>query len=88
VLEYKYEMDVSNLETNSDIYSILKTTIGNFFIDYLQLQNRVKTKVLLHNRDRSLRISHSYIFILITNHIINKTINKYIFLIYVNLSTK
>jgi hypothetical protein len=63
VLEYKYEMDVSNFETHSDIYSILKTTFGNFFIDYLQLQNPVKTKVLVHNRDRSLRIYiHTYLF--------------------------
>ena len=54
-----------------------------FFIDNLQLQNHVKTKLLVHNRDRSLRISHSSIFILIINHIINKTINKYIILIYI-----
>jgi hypothetical protein len=51
-----------------------------FFIGNLQLQNHVKTKVLVHNMDHLLRISHySSIFNLIINHIINKTINKYIF---------
>jgi hypothetical protein len=50
-----------------------------FFIGNLQLRNHVKTKILVHNRDSSLRISHSSIFILIINDIINKTINKYIF---------
>jgi hypothetical protein len=57
-----------------------------FFIDNLQLKNHVKTKVLVHNRDSWLRILHPSIFILIINHIINKTINKYIFLIYIHLS--
>jgi hypothetical protein len=49
-----------------------------FFIENLQLRNHVKTKILVHNRDSSLRISHSSIFILTINHIINKTIDKYI----------
>jgi hypothetical protein len=44
-----------------------------FFIDNLQLQNHVRNTVLVHNRDRSLRISHSSIFILkyMTNILIN-----------------
>jgi hypothetical protein len=50
-----------------------------FFIGIFPLKNHVKTKVLVHNRDSSLIISYSYIFILIINHIMNKTINKYIF---------
>jgi hypothetical protein len=50
-----------------------------FFIGNLQLRNHVKIKILVHHRDSSLRISHSSIFILIINHIINKTINKDIF---------
>jgi hypothetical protein len=59
------------------------------FIANLQLQNHhVKTKVLVHNRDSSLIISHSSIFILIINHIINKTINKYILNIYTHLLNK
>jgi hypothetical protein len=48
---------------------IWKTTFTYFLIDILQLQNHVKTKVLVHKRDRSLRISHSSIFILIINYI-------------------
>jgi hypothetical protein len=51
------------------------------FIDNLQLQNHVKTKVLVYNKSRQRllikNISHSSIFILMINHIINKTINKY-----------
>jgi hypothetical protein len=50
-----------------------------FFIGNLLLRNHVKTKILVQNRDSSLRISHASIFILIINHIINKTINKYTF---------
>jgi hypothetical protein len=50
-----------------------------FFIDNLRLQNHVKTKVLLHNSNRSLRISHSSMFILIINYIINKTIKSFKF---------
>jgi hypothetical protein len=50
-----------------------------FFIDNLQLQNHVKTKVLVHNRNHSLRISHSSMFILIINHIINKTVKSFKF---------
>jgi hypothetical protein len=51
------------------------------FFDSLQLQNHVKTKVLVHNKSthRSLIKNISFIHILIINHIINKTINKYIF---------
>jgi hypothetical protein len=56
--------------------------LSNFFIGNLQLRNHVKTKILVHNRDSSLKISHSSIFILI---IINKTINKYIFIIKINI---
>jgi hypothetical protein len=60
-----------------------------FFIGNLQLRNHVKIKILVHRRDSSLRISHSSIFILIINHIINKTINKDIFeYIYTHLSNK
>jgi hypothetical protein len=50
------------------IYLIGRQHLPIFFIDNLQLENHVKTKVLLHNRDHSLRISHSSIFILIINH--------------------
>jgi hypothetical protein len=45
VLEYEYEMDVSNSDIHSDIYSIWM-----FFIDNLPLQNHVKTKVLAYNK--------------------------------------
>jgi hypothetical protein len=55
-----------------------------FFIDELRLQNH---KVLVHNKDRSLKISQSSLFILINSFIINKTINKNIFLIYIHYQT-
>jgi hypothetical protein len=87
VFEYEYKTDVSNSDTHSDIYSIWRQHLPIFFIGNLQLQNHVKTKILVHNRDSSLRISHSSIFILIINHIINKTINKYIFWIYIYIYT-
>jgi hypothetical protein len=50
-----------------------------FIIDNLQLQNHVKTKVLVHNTNNSLRISQSSMFISIINHIINKTIKSFKF---------
>jgi hypothetical protein len=60
-----------------------------FFIANLQLQNHVKAKVLVHNRDRSLRISHSSMFILIINHIIKILVNTFLNIyIYTHLSTK
>jgi hypothetical protein len=83
VLEYKYKMDVLISETHSNSYRFGTQHLLIFFIHNLQLQNYVETKVLVRNRDRSLRISLSSIFILIINHIINKIINKYIFLIFI-----
>jgi hypothetical protein len=81
VLEYEYKTDVSNSDTGQHL--------PIFFIGNLQLQNNVNTKVLVHNRNRSLRISHSSIFILIINHMTNKTIIKYILKkIYTHLSNK
>jgi hypothetical protein len=60
-----------------------------FFIGNLQLRDHVKIIVLVHNRDLSVRISHSFIFILFIYHIINKTIIQYIFkYIYTHLSNK
>jgi hypothetical protein len=59
-----------------------------FFIGNLTIRNNVKTKILVHNRDSSLRTSHSSTFILIINHIIYKTINKCILNIYTQLSNK
>jgi hypothetical protein len=56
-----------------------------FFIGNLQLQNHAKTKILVHNIDSSLRISHSIVFILTINYIINKTINKYIWKLYIHI---
>jgi hypothetical protein len=87
VLEYKYKIDVSNSKTHSDILD-LEDNIYHFLINNLQIQNPSKTTVLVQNRDCSLRISHSSIFILIINHITNKIINKDIFLIYIHLSNK
>jgi hypothetical protein len=81
-LEYEYKTQVSNSETHSDICSIGRQHLPIFFNDNSQLQNHVKAILLVHNRDNQLRISHSSIFILIINHVINKTFNKYIFLIY------
>jgi hypothetical protein len=57
----------------------------SIFIGNLQLRNHVKSEILVHNRDSSLRISYSSIFILIINHIINKTIKNNI---YTHLSNK
>jgi hypothetical protein len=50
-------------------FAPLRQRLPIFFIGNLQLQNRVKTKVLVHN---SLRVSHSSIFILIISYIIKK----------------
>jgi hypothetical protein len=85
VLEYKCKRDFSNSDTHSDIHPIWKTT---FIIGNLQLRNHVKTKILVHHRYSSLRISHSSIFMVIINHILNKTINKYISNIYTHLFNK
>jgi hypothetical protein len=85
VLEYEYKTDFSNSDTHSDIHSIRETT---FIIGNLQLRNHVKTKILVHHIYSSLRISHSSIFMVIINHILNKTINKYISNIYTHLFNK
>jgi hypothetical protein len=65
VLECEYKMDVSNSETHLDSTQFGREHLPFLFIGNLQIQNHVKTKVLVHNRDRSLRISHLSIFILI-----------------------
>jgi hypothetical protein len=98
LLEYEYEFECSRIRIENRCFEFGNTfgylldsedNIYQFFIENLLLQNHVKTKVLVHNRDRSLRISHSSIFILIINHIINKIIIKYILkYIYAHLLNK
>jgi hypothetical protein len=80
VLEYKCKRDFSNSDTHSDIHPIWKTT---FIIGNLQLRNHVKTKILVHHIYSSLRISHSSIFILIINAMINKLLINTYFSIYI-----
>jgi hypothetical protein len=75
----KNKMNVSNSETYLEFTRFGRLYLPIFFIDNLQSHNHVKTKLLVHKRDCSLRLSHSSVFILIINHIINKIIYKYIF---------
>jgi hypothetical protein len=79
-IEYQYKLDVSfgyllDLEHNIYQFSLLKIYI--------------KIKVLVHNIDHSLRISHFSIFILIINYIMNKIVNNTIFkYIYIHTFAK
>jgi hypothetical protein len=71
VLKYKYKYKCKTDFSNS-IHIRISTWFGRqhlpiLFIGNLQIQNQVKTKVLVHNRDCSLRISHSFIHIYFNN---------------------